>query len=115
MATARPSIVARMGAVADREMMPLSALMPVSPMPTPMSALRSGSPAAIMEPRVIVSTRKAISRPRASELFVVGWLTIPPPKATVTPWARAGLATSARSCFAVWVMLLAGTLKATVA
>ena len=37
MATARPSMVARMGAVADSETNPLSALMAVSPMPTPMS------------------------------------------------------------------------------
>jgi hypothetical protein len=45
-----------MGAVADSETIPLSALMPVRPMPTPMSALISGRPAAIMEPKVIVST-----------------------------------------------------------
>ena len=89
MATARPSIVARIGAVADSEMMPLSALIAVSPMPTPISALSRGRPAATMEPKVIVSTRKAISRPRASEFFVVGWLMMPPPKATVTPWAGA--------------------------
>ena len=57
MATASPSIVARIGAVADNETSPLSALMPVRPMPTPISALISGRPAAIMEPKVMVSTR----------------------------------------------------------
>ena len=50
-------MVARIGAVADNEIIPLSALMPVSPMPTPMSALMSGRPAAIMEPKVMVRTR----------------------------------------------------------
>ena len=45
----------------------------------------------------------------------MGWLTIPPPKATVAPAARAGPAEAASSCFAAVVMALAGTLNATVA
>ncbi len=56
MATARPSIVASIGAVDDRVMIPLRALMPVSPMPTPTSALMRGRPAAMSEPNVIAST-----------------------------------------------------------
>ena len=87
MATARPSIVARIGAVADRVMIPLRALIPVSPMPTPTSAFMRGRPAAISDPNVIASTMYAMSRPRASDVCVVGWLTMPPPKATVAPAA----------------------------
>ena len=57
MATARPIIVARIGAVAESGMMPLSALIEVRAIDTLMIAVTRGRPARRREPKVTSRTR----------------------------------------------------------
>ena len=72
MPTARPSIVARIGAVEPRSTKPVAIVMPETPMPTPMSAVTSGMPAASSDPNVMTSTKIATMMPSASVAAGVG-------------------------------------------
>src|SRR4029450_5076930 len=61
MPTARPSIVASVGATDDTSTTSDSAVMPVTPMPTPTSAVSSGRPAAPREPRRRGAAREPVA------------------------------------------------------
>src|SRR4051794_24523288 len=67
MPTARPSIAASVVTVEVRSVRPLASWMPSAPMPTPISAVSSGRPAAGSDPKVIVSTKTATITPSASD------------------------------------------------
>ena len=66
MPTARPIIIARVEVVVPRSSTFASAVIVETPMPTPMSAVSSGSPAAISEPKVMTRTTAAIAIPMIS-------------------------------------------------
>lgn len=67
MPTARPSIVASVPVVRDRPKALPRAMMDAMLIPTPMTAVSSGRPAAAREPKVISSTTAARTMPMASE------------------------------------------------
>ena len=72
--------------------------MPAIPVPTPISAVSSGIPAATSEPNVMISTTAATATPRPSVAPVSGTpCTASPPNSTVNPAARAA---SAGACSA---------------
>ena len=97
MPTARPSIVARIGAVSDRSMTPDSAVTPAMPIATPMIAVISGIPAASSEASVIARTTKAIIMPALSEPASFASVTRPPPNSTFMPGVCGGLGDSPRA------------------
>ena len=87
MPTARPSIVARTGAVSDSSITPESAVRPVMPMTTPKAAVISGMPAASSDASVIASTKKATSMPSDSDPCSASSAAIPPENSTCRPAA----------------------------
>ena len=66
MPTARPSITARIGVVDEIVATRVTIIRIVIAMPTPISAVTRGRPAATSEPRTTVSTNNATTRPIAS-------------------------------------------------
>ena len=66
MPTARPSISATVGTAESMSTKPVTAVIPMIPITTPISAVSSGSPAAASEPNVIRSTSAATARPMIS-------------------------------------------------
>lgn len=86
MPTASPIIIASVEVVDPRSRTLASAVMVETPMPTPMSAVSSGSPAATSEPKVTTRTRPAMTTPTISPAPVSGiaW-SASPPISTVSP------------------------------
>ncbi len=82
--------MARIEVVEPRSSTVARAVISDTPMPTPMSAVSSGSPAAISEPKVMTSTTAAMATPMTSVAPVSGitW-SASPPISTVSPslWA----------------------------
>ena len=97
MPTARPSIVARIGAVSDSSMTPESAVRPVIPINTPRAAVISGIPAASSDVNVIASTKNATIMPSDSEPCSASSAAIPPENSTCRPAASPVPAMSASS------------------
>lgn len=95
MATASPSMVARTVVVLPRSSTLARAKIEVTAMPTPTSAVASGSPAAIREPKVITRTTAAIATPMISPAPRCNFSrTASPPASTVSPPCRASSAIS---------------------
>ena len=67
-ANGEPSIAASAITVEVSSVIPLAIWMPSAPTPTPMSAVSSGRPAAMSDPKVIVSTSTATSTPSTSPI-----------------------------------------------
>lgn len=86
MPTARPIIIASVEVVEPRSSTLASAVIDETPMPTPISAVSSGSPAAMSEPKVMTSTTAASAIPMTSVAPVSGitW-SASPPISTVIP------------------------------
>ncbi len=86
MPTARPIIIASVEVVEPRSSTFARAVISETPIPTPMSAVSSGSPAAISDPKVITSTTAATATPMISVAPVSGitW-SASPPISTVIP------------------------------
>ena len=101
--------MARIGAVSDTSITSVSACRPTRPMPTPMIAVSSGSPAASSEPSVIASTRKPTIMPRLSEFACDSSVTRPPPNSVCSPASSAGVADASSSSRAWSSILSAGT------
>lgn len=77
--------------------------MPETPIPTPMMAVSSGSPAAISEPKVMTRTTAETAMPMSSAdppISCSAW-TASPPVSTVKPSARV---LSVASVSASWVL-----------
>ncbi|CAM5434536.1 hypothetical protein SALBM311S_04731 [Streptomyces alboniger] len=91
MPTARPIINASVEVVSPRSRALARAVMVETPIPTPMIAVSSGSPAATSEPRVTTRTTAAMARPMTSPTApgsAPAW-SASPPTSTVSPVARA--------------------------
>jgi hypothetical protein len=78
-------------------------------MATPRIAVRTGIPAASSEPSVIERMTKAMMIPADSELVVDSSVTMPPPKSSSRPAARAGSALASSWSAAVSEISFAGT------
>ncbi len=80
MPTARPIIIASVEVVEPRSSTFASAVIVDTPIPTPIRAVSSGSPAAIRDPKVITSTTAAMATPMISVAPVSGitWSASPP-------------------------------------
>lgn len=98
MPTARPIIIASVEVVEPRSRTLASAVIVETPMPTPMRAVSSGSPAAISEPKVMTRTTAAMATPMISVAPVSGitW-SASPPISTFIPLLRASWPTSSRA------------------
>ncbi|CAM5239975.1 hypothetical protein SGRIM128S_07936 [Streptomyces griseomycini] len=82
-----------MEVVEPRSRAEASAVMVATPMPTPMTAVSSGRPAASSEPKVMTRTTAATPMPMISAVPVCGtaW-SASPPISTVSPASRASSA-----------------------
>ena len=95
MPTARPIISASTGVFEFSSSEPDASMIPAIPMPTPISAVSSGIPAASSEPNVMISTTAATATPRPSVAPVAGApCTASPPYSTSNPAWRPGAAVS---------------------
>jgi hypothetical protein len=101
MPTARPSIVASVGAVEFSVVNPLTAEMPSIPTPTPTIAVNSGRTAA----RTVPNATRRITNAATSPISSVVWLVLeavdvtPPENSTSSPAFRAGSATRFSAAF----------------
>ena len=96
MPTAMPIIEARIVAEESTSMNAVMAVTPVSPIATPMMALKIGMPAATRDPKVSTSTISATPRPIASEVRPSSEMRVAPgPLASTSrPESRASAMTS---------------------
>ena len=100
MPTASPSINARIGAVLDISMTLEAQRIPAIPVPTPISAVNIGSPAATIEPNVISSTTIATMTPMPSVDPMAGaCATAPPPSSICSPSTSFAVAMVANSAW----------------
>ncbi len=112
MPTARPSIIASVEVVAESPKVLPSAVMPEMPMETPMVAVRSGMPAAIIDPKVssrtMAETRMPMPSPEPPISALI--LTASPPASTVSPPVRAFSVISSKASWASSLTSGPGTL-----
>ena len=90
MPTARPNITARTGVTLLRFTQWVASRIDMLPSPTPKMAVISGSPAATTDPKVKISTIKAMPTPMASLVVLIfrGSPNAAPPVSTVSPFSR---------------------------
>ncbi|CAM5394778.1 hypothetical protein SCYAM73S_04352 [Streptomyces cyaneofuscatus] len=114
MPTARPIIMASVEVVEPRSRAVASAVISETPMPTPIRAVSSGSPAAISEPKVMTRTTPAMATPMISAAPVCGmtW-SASPPISTFMPLFCASLPASFSESVVVSVSSMELTLYAT--
>ncbi len=114
MPTARPIIIARVEVVEPRSRTFASAVIEETPMPTPMIAVSSGSPAATSEPKVTTRTKPAMTTPTISPAPVSGMVwRASPPTSTVRPLPCASCPACFRASRVPSVSSMALTLYAT--
>ena len=94
MPTARPSIAARVIDSSLSGVTEVASMMPRIPKPTPSRAVSNGRPAAIIEPKVIASTRTATQTPSSSPIGKPSSPPCPPP-ATAPAYSTRNPASSA--------------------